>query len=306
MRILSVVALLLLGVPGLAAASPSDTDVVVHDLDTDGVADYWTPQRIAAMPTGPSAPPGTPAVDDPTGAPAPNSRTIGRLFFVDRDGEDSSCTATVVVSANRRTAVTGGHCVHTANLIGQDPRWHSKLLFVPGFRDGTKPFGQFVVRKAIVNQMWITDDQRSEYDQAFLVLDKPSDVSENIAFDRPATRFAREYGYPRAAGQPGHQGRPEFTGQRLAQCWGTPAHHPGYPGQTTDENLWGVPCDMGGGSSGGPRISGNAVVGVNIQSFNLDENGQWVPSGQGVRHLGGAQFSWRITAPLHQRASTSH
>ncbi|GGN09043.1 peptidase [Lentzea pudingi] len=296
-----MVALLLLGVPGVAAASPDGPDVVVHDLDTAGVTSYWTPERIAAMPAGPSAPPGTPAVDDPTGAPAPTSRTIGRLFFVDRDGDDSSCTATVVVSANKRTAVTGGHCVHTANLAGFDPRWHTKMLFVPGFRDGGRPFGEFVVRRAIVNQAWITDDQQSEYDQAFLVLDKPSPVSETIAFDRPADRFAREYGYPRAAGQPGHQGRPEFTGQRLAQCWGDPALNAGSPG----ENLWGVPCDMGGGSSGGPRISGKAVVGVNTQSFFQDANGQECPIGQCTRHLGGPQFSWKITAPLYHRAQWS-
>ncbi|MGW6446240.1 trypsin-like serine peptidase [Lentzea sp. NPDC055074] len=301
MRILSVVALLLLGVPGVAAASPTGSDVVVHDLDTNGVAAYWTPERVAAMPTGPSAPPGTPAVDDSTGAPAPTSRSIGRLFFVDRDGEDSSCTATVVVSANRRTAVTGGHCVHTANLAGFDPQWHSKMLFVPGFRDGARPFGEYVVRRAIVHQTWITDDQRSEFDQAFLVLDRPSPVSEHIAFDRPADRFAREYGYPRSAGQPGHQGRPEFTGQRLAQCWGVSALNAG----SSRENLWGVPCDMGGGSSGGPRISGNAVVGVNVQSFFQDVNGRECPIGQCLRHLGGAQFTTKITAPLYQRAQWS-
>ncbi|MEV6238585.1 hypothetical protein [Lentzea sp. NPDC051838] len=288
MRILSVVALLLLGVPGVAAASPSD-DVVVHDLSTDGVAAYWTPERIAAMPTGPAAPPGTQPVDGPDGAPGPASKTIGRLFFVDRDGDDSSCTATLVVSANRRTAVTGAHCVHTANLIGQDPRWHSKLLFVPGFRDGARPFGSYAVRRVVLNQMWITDDQRSEYDQAFLVLDKPSGTAENIAFSRPGDRPAHEYGYPRAAGQPGHQGRPEFTGQRLAQCWGTAVGHP------DGENLWGVPCDMGGGSSGGPRISGGAVVGVNTQSFRVND----------VRHLGGPQFSGKITAPLYQKAQRS-
>ncbi|USX53057.1 serine protease [Lentzea sp. HUAS12] len=300
MRMISVVALLLLGVPGAAVASPQD-DVVVHDLDTNGVAAYWTPERIAAMPTGPTAPPGTPPVDDATGAPAPASRTIGRLFFVDRDGEDSSCTATVVASANRRTAVTGGHCVHTADLIGQDPRWHTKMLFVPGFHDGTRPFGEFVVRQAVVHRTWTTDDQRTEYDQAFVVLDRPSPAAEHIAFDRPADRFAREYGYPRAAGQPGHQGRPEFTGQRLAQCWGTPVLNPGHP-EVGPENVWGVPCDMGGGSSGGPRISGGAVVGVNIQSFNVDSDGRWCPIGQCVRHLGGAQFSGKVTGALYARA----
>ncbi|WP_394618058.1 trypsin-like serine peptidase [Lentzea sp. JNUCC 0626] len=303
MRILSVVALLLLGVPGVAAASPPDPDVIVHDLDTAGVADYWTPERIAAMPTGPSAPPGTPPVDDPTGAPAEN-KAIGRLFFVDRDGEDSSCTATLVVSANKRTAVTGGHCVHTANLAGFDPKWHSKMLFVPGFRDGARPFGQFVVRRAIVNKTWIADDQQSEFDQAFIVLDRPAGTAEQIAFDRPGDRFAREYGYPRAANKPGHQGRPEFTGQRLAQCWGKAVRNPGHP-EFPEENMWGVPCDMGGGSSGGPRISGNAVVGVNIQSFNQNSDGQWCPIGECVRHLGGAQFTAKVTRPLYQRAQFS-
>lgn len=71
--------------------------------------------------------------------------------------------------------------------------------------------------------------------------------------------------------------------------------NPGHSEPPQDENQWGVPCDMGGGSSGGPRISDGAVVGVNTQSFRVDD----------VRHLGGPQFSWKITAPLHQRASTT-
>lgn len=70
--------------------------------------------------------------------------------------------------------------------------------------------------------------------------------------------------------------------------------------------MWGVRCDMGGGASGGPRISGNVVVGVNTQSFHLDADGGWVPPGEGARYLGGPRFSWRITAPLYQRAATSH
>lgn len=304
MRILTVAALLMLAAPATALAEP---DVVVHDVDTAGVLDYWTPERIAAMPVGDTTP-GAPPENGPDGAPVTDptiQRTVGRLFFVDR-GEDSSCTATLVRSANKRTAVTGGHCVHTFNLIREDPQWTSKLLFVPGFRDNTRPYGSYVVQQIVASRTWVADDEKSEHDQAFLVLDKPADAALPIGFGLPGDRPANLYGYPRAARKPGHQGRPEFTGMRAARCWGKVAPDPGSPEQGP-ENLWGVPCDMGGGSSGGPRVSSGTVVGVNTQGFFLDANGRWCPLGDAkcTRHLGGPQFSRQVTAPLWQRAQTA-
>jgi hypothetical protein len=310
MRIPIVIAILMLAVPVLASATPSTPDVVVHDMTTSGVLDYWTPERVAAMAVGDSTP-GAPPENGPDGAPAPTGtvldRTVGRLFFVDR-GEDSSCTATVVRSANRRTAVTGAHCAHTRDLIGEDPRWVEKMLFVPGFRDNTRPFGSFPVTKVVLSRTWVNDDQQDEHDQAFLVVDKQIHDAQPIGFDLPANRPAREFGYPRAATRPGHQGRPEFTGQRLAQCWGTPKKNPGHP-DAPQTNSWGVPCDMGGGASGGPRTAPDAtgldvVVGVNTQSFSLDAAGHYCDPGECTRHLGGPRFSWRITAPLHHRAES--
>lgn len=56
-------------------------------------------------------------------------RTIGRLFFVDR-GEDESRTATLVAAANN------------------DPQWTDKVRFAPGFRDNSRPYGEFVARTA--------------------------------------------------------------------------------------------------------------------------------------------------------------
>ncbi|MFD1048732.1 trypsin-like serine peptidase, partial [Kibdelosporangium lantanae] len=93
--------------------------------------------------------------------------SIGRLFFVDRDGADESCTATVVAPS---VVVTAGHCVHELNLIGEDPKWTSDLLFVPGFRDNTRPYGSFVARQSVVDKTWTVDDQHTDHDQAFLVL----------------------------------------------------------------------------------------------------------------------------------------
>jgi hypothetical protein len=282
--------------PATAAAAPV---VVVHDAavsakEQKAVLNYWTPERVAGMPTGPESP-GAQPVDGPDGAPVPAGtavdRTVGRLFFVDR-GEDSSCTATLVTSANRATAVTAGHCVHGFDLIGNDPRWTSKLLFVPGFRDNTRPFGSYVVRSVVAHRTWVADDQQSAFDQAFLVLAQPAGAGQPLALGLPGGLATTELGYPRAAGQSGHQGRPEFTGQRVARCWGTAAGAP--------EDLWGVACDMGGGSSGGPRLANfddrtgrGVVVGVNTQSARLG----------GVRHLVGPRFTAAVTGPLYQRAA---
>jgi hypothetical protein len=314
------VALLSVLTPATAQAAPARADVVVHDLAVSqdaqkAVLDYWTPERIASMPTGPSTP-GTPPEDGPDGAGwAPGThtdRSIGRLFFVSRDGEDASCTATVLPSAARGVIVTAGHCVHELNLIGEDPKWTTNLLFVPGFRDNTRPFGSFTARASIVDRTWTVDDQRSQYDQAFLVLNgHVPGVPQSIAYDVPGGLRVQEFGYPRAANKPGHQGRREFTGQRPAHCWGTAVQDPGPPDYPQDPGIWGVPCDMGGGASGGPRIAFFAdkaglgtVVGVNVMSAYIDSAGNGCDLGDPrcTRHLVGAQFTAAITRPLYERA----
>ncbi|MFB9902357.1 trypsin-like serine peptidase [Allokutzneria oryzae] len=307
-----VAAALLTAVTAVPTAHATPDDVVAHQVATtaqeqQAIRDYWTPERIAALPTIP--PSGKPPVDGPDGSGwyggGDVTKTVGRLFFTEQ-GEDASCTATIVRSANGNTAVTGGHCVHNFNLIGEDPHWMDNLYFVPGFRDGTMPHGGFVPRLVITSRTWVEVPESSAHDQAFLVLNPGIDgrsaaetvgAGQEIAFDVPGAREAREFGYPRGASQPGHQGRPEFTGKRLAQCWGPAVENPGGAGQ------FGVPCDMGGGSSGGPRFTGfdvnagrGTVVGVNTQSFR---------DGADIRHLGGPQFSATITRPLYDRASAA-
>ncbi|MEV7077961.1 hypothetical protein AB0N88_05375 [Streptomyces sp. NPDC093516] len=70
---------------------------------------------------------------------------MGKLFFTDH-GEDASCTATVVTGANSSTVVTAGHCVNSSDLLGEDNQWTTNVMFVPGYRDGSAPYGKFVGR----------------------------------------------------------------------------------------------------------------------------------------------------------------
>ena len=325
---LTVVAAAVLAAATFGATPAEAADgVVAHDLavsaaDRQAVLDYWTPERIATMETGPSTP-GTPPADGPDGTGfAPGTavdRTIGRLFFVDR-GEDSSCTATLVAAANRATVVTAGHCVHGMDLIGNDPQWTDKVLFVPGFRDNTRPYGSFVARTAFADTSWVADDQQSAHDQAFLVLNpdaqgrRAADVTQAaqpLGVDLPGGLPAQEFGYPRAAQKPGHQGRPEFTGQRVAHCWGAPKETPGSADIPVPRGHWGVPCDMGGGSSGGPRLTAfsektgyGVVIGVDTESWYLDAHGALCPDRgeECTRYLFGPQFTRAVTDPLYQRA----
>ncbi|WP_344929970.1 hypothetical protein [Saccharopolyspora gregorii] len=308
-----------------ATAEPAPAPVVEHRMATSAaeqraVQDYWTPERIAALTGTPSD---NPPVAGPDGAPwtsgnAP-SRNVGRLFFTDH-GEDASCTATVVEADDRSTIVTAGHCVHNTDLLGEDGRWTEHVLFIPGYRDGKAPFGRFTGRVGFADETWLHNDQQhgevyGPHDQAFVVLNpdergrRPVDVigvAQRIGFDEPGAGAATSFGYPRASSDPARDGLPEYIGERLAHCWGTAAEAPGAPGR------WGVPCTMGGGASGGPRISGlspetgvGAVVGINTESAFRGGAGTACPPGEPAgctRYLVGPRFTTEITGQLYRAA----
>ncbi|SNX88394.1 hypothetical protein SAMN06272735_8840 [Streptomyces sp. TLI_55] len=319
----------------LAAPAPAATsaDVAVHPQAVStaqqrAVLNYWTPDRIAAL-TEPSSPDQAPK-SGPDGAPWTGSdalaRTVGRLFFTDH-GEDASCTATVVKSANRSTVVTGGHCVNSPDLLGEDNQWTTNVMFVPGYRDGRAPYGKFVGRLGVADTTWLRydaiDSRRYDgHDQAFVVLAPDSrgravqDVvgaAQRIAFDRPGDRTVREFGYPRSASDPARQGLPEYTGARLAFCVGPAREDPGTSDFPEPEGEWGTACVMGGGASGGPRIADldpvsglGTVVGTNTHSALLTAAGEVCADLDAPgcsRHLVGPQFTSPITRPLYETAA---
>ncbi|WP_197371321.1 trypsin-like serine peptidase, partial [Streptomyces clavuligerus] len=338
-------ALVLLSLPAAMAAptaptatGPTDTrpargaaSAVVHPLapsaaDEQAVREYWTPERMAAVLSEP--PSDRPPADGPDGAAwqgsAALSASVGRLFFTDRDGEDSSCTATLVAAGNRGTVVTAAHCTLGHDLLGENARWHTNQLFVPGYRDATAPHGTFAVRLASVHPEWVRSGENSPYDQAFLALGRnaaglrAADAAgsvQRLGYDRPGGRQVQQFGYPRAAAyKEEHRGRPEFTGKRLAHCWGTAREFLGWGEVPRSEDQWGVRCDMGGGSSGGPRMAGfdastgkGTVVGVNSSGARMTANGlHCEPPAAGChRYLVGPQLTARITHPLFRAVQDS-
>ncbi|MFB8347745.1 trypsin-like serine peptidase [Streptomyces niveus] len=226
------------GVAGRTLAAPADPVSVMKYTAKerrDALA-YWTPARIKAVgksvdlgPTGPKA--------KPYRGTAP--KTVGRLFFVNSRGADTWCTATAVKSANRSAALTAAHCVRLGSSPGNT---NTTMVFVPGYNKGKKPHGTFAVRSVATPRAWETD---STNDVAALVVDadrngrKLTDVVGGlpVAFNRAVGGTVSALGYSAT--------RPQL-GEELLRCVGTAKKEIG---------MQAIPCDMTGGSSGGPWLA---------------------------------------------------
>jgi hypothetical protein len=75
-------------------------------------------------------------------------RTVGKLFFK-RDGRYFVCSAS---SIGGGAIWTAGHCLHSGN--GSSDGWAEDAVFVPAYKDGNAPFGQWPVKQKIVRTAW--------------------------------------------------------------------------------------------------------------------------------------------------------
>ncbi|MFD9077074.1 trypsin-like serine peptidase [Streptomyces lasiicapitis] len=246
----SVLALAAPATVGQASAAPADPVSVLKFTAKerkDALA-YWTPARIKAVgksvdlgPTGPKAKPwrGT------------TLKTVGRLFFVNAGGADTWCTATAVKSANKSAVMTAAHCVRR----GSSPfNTNLDMVFVPAYHKGKQPYGAFAVRSAATPRTWETD---STDDMATLVVDankkngkKLTDAvgGQTVAFNRPVGDTISAFGYSAT--------RPQL-GEELLRCKGK--------AKKKQDGAQAIPCDMTGGSSGGPWLADfNATTGKGV------------------------------------------
>lgn len=83
--------------------------------------------------------------------------TLGPLFLAGI-GQPHSCSASVVASASRDLVITAAHC-----LAGSG----AGVEFVPGYRDGSTPYGVWTAAQAYVDRSW-TADQDPRNDVAIL------------------------------------------------------------------------------------------------------------------------------------------
>ncbi|WP_119731551.1 trypsin-like serine peptidase [Thermomonospora amylolytica] len=166
-------------------------------------------------------------------------RSTGRVFFT-YQGRTASCSGSAVVSQNKSTVITAGHCVK------MDGAWHTNWVFVPGYDNGNAPYGTWTARQTLATSQWAASENIT-YDVGAAVLNPLNGQSltdvvggRAIAFNQSRTQRMYAFGYPAAA---------PYDGSKLTYC----------SGNTSSSLLYGsigMVCNMTGGSSGGPWFSG--------------------------------------------------
>ncbi|MBL1099199.1 trypsin-like serine peptidase [Streptomyces coffeae] len=249
--------------PAAKVAAPAVSKVAYTAKERREALAYWTPARIKAVGESTDLGPTDPKVTPWKGT---EMKSVGRLFFVNGNGEDSWCTATAVNSANRSVVMAAGHCVRR----GSAPDFtHIEMVFVPGYHKGQQPYGAFAVRASLTPRTWA---EESTNDLAALVVDadttgrKLTDVvgGQAIAFNRPVGGAIHAFGYPAS--------RPS-RGEELLHCTGKAKQAP-----QADEQV--IPCGMAGGSSGGPWLADfNATTGKGVL-VSVNSHGEGLETGK--------------------------
>ena len=197
---------------------------------------YWSPARIKAVGKSVDLGPTGPKTKTWTG---PQLKTVGRMFMVNAAGADTWCTATAVTSANRSVVMTAGHCVRRS---ASPDNTNMSMVFVPAYSKGKQPYGAFAVRTVLTPR---TFAEEGTNDVAALVVDADKSgrrltdvVGETpVAFNRAVGGTISSFGYPATHPQ---------LGEEVLRCVGTAKKE---NGQQV------IPCDMTGGSSGGPWLA---------------------------------------------------
>ncbi|WP_404285381.1 trypsin-like serine peptidase [Glutamicibacter arilaitensis] len=169
---------------------------------------------------------------------------IGKVFFT-LGGSDYVCSGNSVVSANESTVSTAGHCANEG-----PGAFATRWVFVPAYENGNAPYGSFAATELVAPTQWSNGGDIS-YDTAFAVVTDNSGVSladqvgaSGVAFNQARGLSYTAFGYPAAS---------PFNGETLQSCSGRATADP--YGQSQSQ---GIPCDMTGGSSGGPWFLGGS------------------------------------------------
>jgi V8-like Glu-specific endopeptidase len=175
---------------------------------------------------------------------------VGKVFFT-LGATDYTCSGTLVRSRRGYVVLTAAHCV--TNGRGQ---WAVNWTFVPGYKDGAEPYGQYTARRFFVSPRWTGPADGERYDVAFVQVAPtalygpkarrpraPAGLPIRFAASQTAPLEARAYvfGYPAL--------RP-YSGLYPNYCAGPAVS------SVTRSGSARIACAMTAGDSGGPWLTG--------------------------------------------------
>ncbi len=172
-------------------------------------------------------------------------RSIGKLFFK-RGSSSFVCSA---ASIGGDAIWTAGHCLHAGT--NQSDGWATNVVFVPAYRDGAAPYGQWQAKQLWVRTAWYQNGNPRGLCQdmggAVLYPRGGRRISEAVGWLGFAWNSGRyqhwdQFGYPAAS---------PFNGKRLITSQSSYAYN-GNVGCSPAPV--GVGSDQTGGSSGGPWV----------------------------------------------------
>ena len=231
------------------------------------ILDYWTEERRAnaqprdiVLPLGtnprPNAKPG--GGGGGTGSPSASStgatwnfggevsKTTGKVFFT-LGGSNYVCSGSLVASglpAGSYVVSTAGHCTHEGDGSG-DSGYATKFTFYPGWTGSstTAPAYTATAGNLHATANWQARgaaNQAFPDDAAFVRVTGPAPTTTlpTVQFDRTISGQMYAFGYPAAQ---------KYKGNTLTYCSGQVAH-----GYYDGDDTISMPCNMTGGSSGGP------------------------------------------------------
>jgi RTX calcium-binding nonapeptide repeat (4 copies) len=200
------------------------------------------------------------AVDTGPNNTAFPQRVHGKVFFTISGGSDPGnflCSGTAVRSPSHTLVWTAGHCVNDAEFNGG---FATRFEFVPGYRNGQTPFGEWVARELFTTSGWQNNDNiRLDVGAAVLARDGEGrgiqDVvgSRGIAFNQSRNQTFVAFGYPAVSTV-----FRSFNGQLLYRCTSPRIGDDNPPG--SGPSPMEIDCDMTGGASGGGWVVDDQFV----------------------------------------------
>ena len=271
-----------LALPAGALADPVESKRVSQKRDA--VIKYWTAERMRTArparrerkPLGKpgSAGGGKKASGAATEVPAPYTTfptsTNGKVFFTDH-GVNYVCSGTATSSANESVVWTAGHCVNEGGDGVTPGAFHTNWIFVPAYRDNTRPYGSWAARTLNTTSGW-RDQSEFSYDLGAAAVSPSGGGStltdtaggRSLAFNDNRDQRYNAFGYPAAS---------PFNGQRLWSC-----DSPLYMSDRGSPQPMGIQCNMTGGSSGGGWVATDGRVhSVNSYGYSSLRNVMFGP-----------------------------